>query len=95
MDIRPTENELDLAVEEFKKTFKSFEIAAKKLISITESMNKKRYQESKTCFDETEQIYKFIIKALDDAGQVREGHFGIKCVADDEKGKTRSSLNKK
>jgi len=47
-------------------------------------MNKKRYQESKTCFDETERIYKFIIKALDYAGNIQESDFSIKCVADDE-----------
>jgi chromosome segregation ATPase len=64
MNIMPTEDELDLAVKEFKKTFRAFEKAAKKLMSILESMNKKKYQESKTCFDEIERIYKFIIKRL-------------------------------
>lgn len=95
MDIRPTEDELDLAAGEFKKTFKTFEKAAKRLISIMESMNKKRHQESKTCFDETERIYKFIIKALDDAGNIQESHFDIKCVTDDEKATTRSAPDKK
>jgi len=69
MDIRPTEDELDLA--------------------------KKRHQESKTCFDETERIYKFIIKALDDAGNIQESHFDIKCVTDDEKATARSAPDKK
>jgi len=94
MDIKPAEDELDLATEEFKKTFKIFEKAAKRLISTMERINKKRYQESKTCFSETEGIYKFIIKALDNAGNIQESHFSIKCMADDKKA-IRSVYGKK
>ena len=45
MNIEPTEDELDLAVEEFTETYKAFEKAARKLMAIMESMNKKRNQE--------------------------------------------------
>ncbi len=45
MDIEPTEDELDLAVERFINTYKDFRKAAKKLMAIMDSMNKKRNQE--------------------------------------------------
>jgi len=48
MDMEPTEEELDLAVEEFTKTYKAFEKAAKKFMAIMDSMHKKRNQELET-----------------------------------------------
>ena len=42
MDTKPWEDELDLAVDEFEKTLKAFEKAAKKLMAIMESMNRKK-----------------------------------------------------
>ncbi|MCJ2534416.1 MAG: hypothetical protein LN364_04205 [Candidatus Thermoplasmatota archaeon] len=45
MNMKPTEDELDLAAEEFEETYKAFGKAAKRLMAIMDSMNKKRNQE--------------------------------------------------
>ncbi len=85
MNMKPTEDELDLAAEEFEETYKAFEKAAKKLMAIMDSMNKKRYQELKALSGNSKQIYDFLIQIMDDSGQIGEKRFGIKCVADKEK----------
>ena len=85
MDMEPTEEELDLAVEEFSKTFKAFEKAAKKLMAIMDSMNEKRHQESKALTGESQRIHEFLIQIMDDSGQVGEKCFGIRCVAEKDK----------
>ena len=81
MDIKTTEEELDLAVHEFEKTLKAFEKAAKKLMSIMDSMNEKRHQELKALIGESQRIYEFLVQMMDDSGQVGEKCFGIRCVA--------------
>ena len=45
MNIKQNKDELDLAVEEFEKTFKDFEKAAKNLMVIMDIMNKEKYEE--------------------------------------------------
>ena len=85
MDMEPTEEELDLAVEEFTKTYKAFEKAAKKLMAIMDSMNKKRNQELKALTGDSKQVHDFLIQIRDESGQIGEKCFGIKCVADKEK----------
>jgi len=62
MDTKPREDELDLAVDEFEKTLKAFEKAAKNLMAIMESINRKRYQELKSLFGESQQTYEFLIQ---------------------------------
>ena len=84
MDIQPTEEELDLAVEEFEKTLKAFGKAAKKLMAIMDSMNRKRYQELKALSGESQQIHEFLVQIMDESGQIGENCFGIRCVADKE-----------
>ncbi|GAG11935.1 unnamed protein product, partial [marine sediment metagenome] len=42
MNMKRKEDELDLAVDEFEKTYKLFEKAAKELMAIMESMNRKK-----------------------------------------------------
>ena len=83
----PTEDEFDLAAEEFKKTFKAFEKAAKKLISILEVMNKKRYRELKALSGDNQKIHDFLVQTMDDSGQLGEKCFGIRCMAEKEKKK--------
>lgn len=85
MNKKPTDDQFDLVVNEFIKTFEAFEKAAKKIMAIMNSMNKQIYQEPKRCLDETNRIHKFIIKALDDTGHIKEHPFGIRYVADKEK----------
>jgi len=70
MDMEPTEEELDLAVEEFTKTYKAFEKAAKKLMAIMDSMNKKRNQELEALSGNSKQIHDFLIQIMDDSGQI-------------------------
>jgi len=87
MNRGPTEDELDLAAEELKKTFKAFEKAAKKLISILEDMNQKRYQELKALSGDNQKIHDFLVQIMDDSGQLGEECFGIRCMAEKEKKK--------
>ena len=85
MDMEPSEEELDLAVEEFTKTYKAFEKAAKKLMAIMDSMNKKRNQELEALSGNSKQIQDFLIQIMDDSGQIGERCFGVKCMAEKEK----------
>ena len=48
MNIEQNKDELDLAVEEFEKTFTAFERRAKNLMSIMVSMNKKKVNKKLT-----------------------------------------------
>jgi len=90
MNIKTTEEELDLAVHEFEKTLKAFEKAAKKLMSIMDSMNEKRHQELKALTGESQRIYEFLVQMMDDSGQVGEECFGIKCIAEKKKTKSKN-----
>ena len=83
MEIEPTEQEIDLAVEEFEETYKAFEKATKRLMAIMDSMNKKRNQELESLSGNSKQIHEFLIQIMDDSGQIGEKRFGIKCVADE------------
>ncbi len=85
MNIETTEDELDLAVEEFTKTYKTFEKAAKKLMAIMDSMNKERQQESKSLFGDSLQTHELLIQIMDESGQIGEKCFGMKCIAEKEK----------
>jgi len=85
MDTKPRKDELDLAVEEFTKAYKIFEKAAKKLMAIMDSMNKKRQQELKGLFGDSQQSYQFLIQMMDESGQIGEKCFGIKCIAERKK----------
>lgn len=84
MNIKQTKDELDIAVEEFEKTFKAFEKAAKNLMTIMDSKNKKKYEELNALSPEAQKIYQFLIQTTDDSGQIGEKSFGIRCVADEE-----------
>jgi len=83
MNIKPPEDELDLAAEEFEETYKAFEKAAKKLMAIMDSMNKKRNQELEALSGNSKQIHDFLIQMMDESGQIGERCFGVKCVADE------------
>ncbi len=83
MNIKQNKDELDLAVEEFEKTFKDFEKAAKNLISIMDSMNKKKYQELNALSPEAQKIYQFLIQMTDESGQIEEERFGIRCMTEE------------
>jgi len=85
MNKNSTEEEFDISVERFLNTYKDFEKAAKKLVAIMGSMNRKRYQELKALSGESQRIYQFLIQMMDDSGQIKERCFGIKCMADKEK----------
>ncbi len=85
MNIEPREDELDLAAEEFEETYKAFEKAAKKLMAIMDSMNKKRQQELEALSGDSQQTHEFLIQMMDDSGQIGERCFGIKCIAEKEK----------
>ena len=85
MNIIPPEDELDLAAEEFEETYKAFEKAAKKLMAIMDSMNKKRNQELEALSGNSKQIDDFLIQMMDESGQIGEKCFGVKCMAEKEK----------
>ena len=82
MNKKPTDDQFDSVVYEFIKTYTAFEKAAKKLMSIMESMNKKRNQELEALSGESQRIYEFLVQIMDDSGQIGENCLGIKCVAD-------------
>jgi hypothetical protein len=79
------DNELDLAVSEFKKTSKAFEKAAKNIIAILDKMNKHKYHKSKETSGESKQIQDFLIQIMDDTGKIEEKYFSIKCEIDKDK----------
>ena len=83
MNMKPTEDELDLAVQGFEKILKVFEKAAKRLMAIMDSMNKKRNQELEALSGNSKQIHDFLIQMMDESGQIGERCFGVKCVADE------------
>jgi len=85
MNKNPPEDELDIAVERFLNTYKDFRQAAKKLMAIMDSMNKKRNQELEALHGNSQQPYQFLIQMMDDSGQIGENCFGIRCVAEKEK----------
>jgi len=73
MNIEPREDELDLAAEEFEETYKAFEKAAKNLMAIMDSMNKKRQQELKSLFGDSQQTHEFLIQMMDDSARLGRG----------------------
>jgi len=83
--MEPTEEELDLAVERFINTYKDFRKAAKKLMAIMDSMNRKRNQELEALSGDSKQVHEFLIQIMDESGQIGEKCFGIKCIADNQK----------
>ena len=85
MNKKPTDDQFDSVVYEFIKTYTAFEKAAKKLMSIMDSMNKQKYQELKALSGESQQIHEFLVQIMDESGQIGENCFGIKCVAEKEK----------
>jgi hypothetical protein len=85
MEIEPTEEEIDLAVERFIYTYKDFREAAKKLMAIVETMNRKRNQELEALSGNSKQIHEFLIQIMDDSGPIGEKCFGMKCIAEKEK----------
>jgi len=87
MNKKPTDDQFDSVVYEFIKTYTAFEKAAKKLMSIMDSMNKKRNQELESISGNSKQIHEFLIQMMDNSGQIGENCFGIKCVAEKEKRK--------
>ena len=85
MNMKSTEDELDLAAEEFEETYKAFEKAAKRLMAIMESMNRKRNQELESLSGNSKQTHDFLIQIMDESGKIGEKYFGIKCMAEKEK----------
>jgi hypothetical protein len=85
MNTEPSEDELDLAAEEFTKTYKAFEKAAKRLMAIMESMNRRGNQELEALSGNSKQIHDFLIQIMDESSKIGEKTFGIKCVAQKEK----------
>ena len=85
MDMKPTKDEFGLAVQGFEKTLKAFEKAAKNLMAIMDSMNRKRNQELEAVSGDSQQIHEFLIQIMDDSGQIGKKCFGIKCMADKQK----------
>ena len=85
MNIKTTEEELDLAAEEFEETYKAFEKAAKNLMAIMDSMNKKRNQELGSLSGDSQRTHDFLIQIMDDSGQIGEKCFGIRCLAEKDK----------
>ena len=87
MNKNPPEDELDIAVERFLNTYKDFRQAAKKLMSIMDSMNKRRNQELESISGNSKQIHEFLIQMMDDSGHIKEHPFGISYVTEKEKRK--------
>ena len=81
---KSTEERLDLAVENFMKTFQEFETAAKELMKILKFMNQKRYQESKALSEKREGTYKFLIQTLHDGGRIEEKAFDVEFEGDNK-----------
>ena len=53
--------------------------------AIMESINRKRHQELKALSGDSQQIYEFLIQAMDNSGQIGERCFRIRCVAEKQK----------
>jgi hypothetical protein len=82
MSIKISEDELDLATNEFVKTYKEFEKAAKNLMTIMDSMIQASEQGIHSFFEGQQQIHEFIIQMMDDDGRIGEKSIGIKCEAE-------------
>lgn len=85
MDDKRIEKELGTAVREFQETFKAFEKAAQRLMTIMEFMHQERHKESKALSSDTQRMHEFLVQMMDDSGRIVEKCFGIKCLADKEK----------
>lgn len=85
MNTPRTEDELDLAADEFIKTFNEFKKAAKKLMSVMDHIRAKNSQELRGITGNSQQTHEFLIQMMDDTGQIGEKCFGIRCVAEEEK----------
>jgi hypothetical protein len=79
MSIKISEDDLDIATNEFVKTYKEFEIAAKNLMAIMDGMIKASDQGIHSFFEGQQQIHEFIIQMIDDKGRIGEKSIGIKC----------------
>ena len=79
MSIKISEDDLDIATNEFVKTYKEFEIAAKNLMAIMDGMIKASDQGKHSFFEGQQQIHEFIIQMIDDKGRIGEKSIGIKC----------------
>ena len=85
MNMKRREDEFGLAVQEFEKTLKAFEKAAKNLMAIMDSMNRKMYQDLEALSGNSKQIHEFLIQIMDESGQIGEKRFGVKCIAEKDK----------
>ncbi len=81
MSGKTIEYELSLATNEFIRTSKAFEKAAKKLMAIMDRMKKKRSQELSESPEEAQWVHNFFIQIMDDSDQDKDMCFGIKCMA--------------
>jgi len=79
------EDELDIAAAEFMNTFNDFKKAAKKLMTVMDSIREKNFQELRGLPGKTQQTHDFLIQMMDDNGQIGGKCFGIRCVAGEEK----------
>jgi len=79
------EDDLDTAAAEFINTFNDFKKAAKKLMTIMDSIREKNYQELKGLPGGTQQTHDFLIQMMDDNGQIGGNCFGIRCVTGEDK----------
>ena len=85
MDEERLKKELGAAVREFQETFKAFEKAAQRLMTIMEFMHQERRKELRALSRDTQRMHEFLVQMMDDSGRIVEKCFGIKCLADKEK----------
>jgi len=85
MNLKQTKDELDLAVEEFVRSFNAFKKAAQNLMTIMDRLKKKKSPEFNGSSENNRRIHEFLIQMMDDGGQKENQSFGIKCLADEER----------
>lgn len=85
MNMEPTEDEFGLAVQEFERTLKALEKAAKNLMALMDSIDKQRHQELRALSGKSQQIHEFLIQIMDESRQIGEKCFGVRCITEKEK----------
>ena len=79
------EDELDLATQEFLKTYNSFRDAALKLMSVINSLRERNTREMESFSKEEQKVHEFLVQMTDEKDNVVEKCFALKWVAEEEK----------
>ncbi len=85
MNRKKIDDELDLATQEFLRTYNSFRDAAMKLMSVINSVRERNIREMEGFLREEQKVHEFLVQMMDEKDHIVDKCFALKCVAEEEK----------